>query len=56
MIERRGYHICKECGEEIAWTVFIRKEYVEQEKMMKAKCPYCETIQTWIQRIEEEVA
>ena len=39
MIERRGYHVCKECGEEIAWTVFIRKEYVEQEKMMKAKCP-----------------
>ena len=37
---------------------YISPEYMddEQEKMMKAKCPYCETIQTWIQRIEEEVA
>ena len=56
MIERHGYHVCNNCGEEIAWTVFIRKEYVEQEKMMTAKCLCCGTEQKWIQKIEEEVA
>ena len=56
MIERHGYHVCNHCGEEIAWTVFIRKEYVEQEKMMTAKCLCCGTEQKWIQKLEEEVA
>ena len=36
MIEQHGTHICKNCGEEIAWSVFIRIEYAEQEKTMTA--------------------
>lgn len=56
MIERRGIHVCKNCGEEFTWTVFLRKEYVEQEINMKAKCIYCGTEQKWIQWIKESVA
>ena len=56
MIERRGIHVCKNCGEEFTWTVFLRKEYVEQEINMKATCIYCGTEQKCIQWIKESVA
>ena len=54
MVERHGFHVCKNCGEEIAWTVFIRQEYIEQEMAMTAKCLYCGTELKWIQKIEVE--
>jgi hypothetical protein len=56
MIERNGTHICRHCGEEITWSVFLRKEYCEQEVMMKAKCPTCGTEQKWLEKIKERVA
>ena len=56
MIEQHGVHVCKNCGEEFTWTMFLRKEYLEQEVMMSAKCVYCGTDQKWIQKIEEKVA
>ena len=51
-----AHHVCKNCGEEFTWTVCLRKEYVEQEINMKAKCIYCGTEQKWIQWIKESVA
>lgn len=56
MIERKGTHICRHCGEEINWSVFLRKEYFEQEIKMNAKCPTCGTEQKWIEKIKERVA
>ena len=56
MIEQHGTHICKNCGEEIAWSVFIRIEYAEQEKTMTANCPNCGKTQKWTQKIKVNVA
>ena len=56
MLEQHGTHVCRNCGKEFSWSVFIRKEYVEPEMTITAKCLCCGEKQKWTQKMKERVA